>query len=221
MIQLEHLGHGFGGHVLFRDVSLTIAAGQRVALSGPSGSGKTTFLSLLAGLVGPDQGVIRLRGDTASTAGRVIMAPHKRGIGVVFQQSALWPHMSVAQNVLFGLGGFDGQDRASRLEQALHQTGCAPLADRKPDTLSGGEQRRVALARALAPGPRIVLLDEPLANLDDTARADLVAMIARVTSDSGATVIHVSHDASEARGYCDRFLRLENASLCETEEAPC
>lgn len=220
MIRLEHISHGFAGQTLLQGVSLSIAPGQSVGLSGPSGSGKTTLLNLMAGLIAPDQGRIYLNNALASSAAAVLIPPHRRGIGFVFQSPALWPHMSVAQNVLYGLGGYPRAERAALLDHALHVTGSIPLADRYPDTLSGGEQRRVALARALAPKPALLLLDEPLSNLDIAARSDLIRLIAATTRSTQASVIFVSHDPSEARSFCTRFLTLDRGRLSEQEQKP-
>ena len=219
MIQLDHISHGFADRALLQDVSLTIKPGQRVGLSGPSASGKTTLLNLVAGLIAPDQGRIYLNGVLASSPGCVLVPPYQRGIGFVFQSPALWPHMNVAQNVLFGLGGHSRADRAKLLEQALQATGCVDIAGRHPDSLSGGEQRRVALARALAPKPNLLLLDEPLSNLDKAARRDLLGLIAAAAETTQASVVFVSHDPSEARCFCTRFLTLDCGRIGEEEQS--
>ncbi len=215
MIELENVTHAVPGKVLFRNLSATIHAGQRVGLTGISGCGKTTLLRLIAGLDAPGRGTIRLDGHEASSTGRIIIPPHLRKIGFVFQSPSLWPHMTVAQNILFGLGKMTDTTAAGTLERVLAQTGAAHLSDRMPDTLSGGEQQRVALARALAPGPEVLLLDEPLANLDAGAKSDLTELIRASVADSKATLIFVSHDPRDTQKFCDRLLEIEAAGLIE------
>lgn len=217
MIRIDRLTHGYGPRILFRKVSLEIETGECVSLSGASGSGKSSFLHLLAGLMPPDSGDISVGGRLASTSGHVEIPPHQRGVGFVFQSAALWPHMTVAQNVLFGLGGLPLRDRSDRLERVLQATGITALAGRHPDTLSGGEQRRVALARALAPEPRILLLDEPLSNLDAGSKSNLAALIAAAARATRATVIYVSHDPREAAELCVRFFALKAERITEME----
>jgi iron(III) transport system ATP-binding protein len=138
MIQLENVTHAFPGKLLFQDLSQTIKGGQRVGLAGLSGSGKTTLLRLIAGLDAPQHGIIRIEGQVASSEGRVIIPPHLRRIGFVFQSPSLWPHMTVAQNVLFGLGKMPDTKAAQTLEWVLTQTGTAHLAQRMPYTAYSG-----------------------------------------------------------------------------------
>ena len=213
MIRIEALTHTLGARLLFNGLYLSLETGSRLALCGPSGSGKTTLLSLIAGLSAPQQGVISLDGAPVSRNGKIIRPPHQRGIGLVPQTAALWPHMNVAQNVAFGLGGLPRDQARVRAAEAMARTGCAALANRKPDTLSGGEQRRVALARALAPAPSMLLLDEPLSNLDPSSQADLASLVATLARDSGATVIWVTHDPDEAAGCCPLRMELREGRL--------
>lgn len=215
MIRVEELTHGFGTQLLFRGLSLSLSAGERLALCGPSGSGKTTLLSLIAGLSAPQHGVITLDGTPVSHDGQIICPPHQRGIGLVPQTAALWPHMNVAQNVAYGLGGMPRDQARARAAAAMASTGCAALSNRAPDTLSGGEQRRVALARALAPAPLLLLLDEPLSNLDASPRADLASVITTLSRESGATVIWITHDLDETRECCSRRMELRDGRLHE------
>jgi iron(III) transport system ATP-binding protein len=234
MIDLKHLSRSFGPVRAVDDVSLSIAGGDVVVVQGPSGGGKTTLLRLVAGLELPDAGEILLDGERVSAAGWAT-APHTRGIGIVFQRSALWPHMTVAQNVCFAMspdgnprGRFARQgrawDTASRLELLLGQTSLAGLAGRYPAQLSGGEARRVALARALAARPQRLLLDEPLTNLDPELKSQLLDTILHHVQETGATLLYVTHDGEEAHQVdvrwramdptaCVRRLRMERGRI--------
>ncbi|MFN3847687.1 MAG: ABC transporter ATP-binding protein, partial [Paracoccaceae bacterium] len=174
-------------------VSLTIPDGAFLALLGPSGSGKTTLLRLIAGLEVPDGGEISF--DETIVAGHgAFLPPEKRGIGMVFQSYALWPTMTVRGNIEFGLkvGGLKPRERAARIEEALKVVGLAGLGDRRPHELSGGQRQRVALARSLATRPNLILLDEPLANLDAHLREAMLAEFRRIHSLTGSTFVFVT-----------------------------
>ncbi len=177
------------------DVSLTAPAGTITALLGPSGCGKTTLLRLIAGLERPRAGSIHAGARTLSTPERVT-PPEKRRIGMIFQEGALFPHLSVAENVAFGLPR--GAERAQAVESALDLVGLAGLGERSPSSLSGGQRQRVALARALAPGPDMLLLDEPFANLDPALRIELRTEVAALLRRLGITSVFVTHDQQEA-----------------------
>jgi len=180
---------------VLRGVSLRVEAGRMVALLGPSGCGKTTLLRILAGLEHPDAGEIRL-GDEVLTGGGKDVPPERRRIGMVFQDWALFPHMSVARNVAYGLPR--GPDRDQQVEDALAMVGLAGLGDRPPGTLSGGQQQRVALARALAPRPAALLLDEPFSNLDTSLRVQVRTEVHHLLAEVGVTTVFVTHDQDEA-----------------------
>lgn len=212
MIELRGVTKRFGDTVAVEGVSMTLARGASVAALGPSGSGKTTLLRLIAGLETPDEGEALLDGEVASRPGWVL-APHLRGMGFVFQQPALWPHMSVARNVAFGLGGLPREQADARLDEALEQTGLTALRDRLPGQLSGGEARRVALARALAPRPDWLLMDEPLTNLDTEAKDGMLELIAQVVGETEAGLVYVTHDESEASRIAERVVRLRDGRL--------
>src|SRR5690606_14801604 len=167
-VRAEGMRVAFGGVVAVEDLTLEVYEGELVALLGPSGCGKTTSLRLLAGFERPDAGRLWLHEELVAGDGHFV-PPERRGVGMVFQDYALFPHMSVAQNVAFGLPR--GDDRETRVREALTLTGLAALGARSVHELSGGEQQRVALARALAPRPRLLLLDEPFSNLDLALRA--------------------------------------------------
>ena len=163
MIEVRDLGKSFGNVRALNHLGFNVPDSDAVVILGPSGSGKTTLLRLVAGLEIPDHGEIFIDGELASEPGRVL-SPHQRGIGFVFQAPALWPHMTVAKNILFGLNGMPKQEASNRLDELLVQTGLTGLEQRYPSQLSSGQARRVALARTLAPKPRCLLMDEPLTN---------------------------------------------------------
>jgi len=192
----------FGGEGGVRDLTLQAPAGDLFALLGPSGSGKTTTLRLIAGFERPDSGVIRLRGETVASDS-VHVPPERRRIGMVFQDYALFPHMSVAENVAYGLPR--DADRALRVEEALALTGLPGFGRRAVHDLSGGEQQRVALARALAPRPGLLLLDEPFSNLDAALRAQVRTEVRQIVKESGVTALLVTHDQEEALSIADRI----------------
>jgi ABC-type sulfate/molybdate transport systems ATPase subunit len=163
-------------------------------LFGPSAAGKSTLLRILAGLTAPRQGRITLNGQTIlDTTRRTAVPPGRRNIGFVPQRAALFPHLSVAQNIAFGLRHLTPAERNHRIDEMLTLVDAQPIRDRKPDRLSGGELQRVAIARALAPRPRLLLLDEPLAALDAAAKPQIIRCLRR----SGIPILYVSHDLSE------------------------
>jgi iron(III) transport system ATP-binding protein len=201
MITLQHLGKRFGTAQAVQDVSLQVPEGAFLVLLGPSGCGKTTILRMLAGLEQPSHGTIRF-GETliADPARGINLEPGRRNAGLVFQSYALWPHMSVAGNVDWPLrvAGLTRHARRSRVAEALEMLGIAALADRYPGEISGGQQQRTAIARMIAPRPRVLLFDEPLSNLDATLRVEMRTELLRVHRATGATAVYVTHDQIEA-----------------------
>jgi len=185
----------FGATVALDAVDLTVRRGSVVALLGPSGCGKTTLLRTIAGLEAPDAGVIDVAGTVLSD-GPSVVPPEKRRIGMVFQDWALFPHLSVAANVGYGLP--KAERRGPRVDEALALVGLVGFGDRVPGTLSGGQQQRVALARALAPRPSLLLLDEPFSNLDASLRVSVRSEIHALLLDLGITCVFVTHDQDEA-----------------------
>ncbi len=178
-------------------LTLRVEQGELVVLLGPSGCGKTTTLRLIAGFETPDAGAVVIRGEVMAGPGRWV-PPEKRGVGVVFQDYALFPHLTVAENVGFGLQNLDGAARKKRVAQILELVGLEDFADRYPHELSGGQQQRVAVARALAPAPALILLDEPFSNLDADLRDQLRAEVTNLLRNTGTTAILVTHDQEEA-----------------------
>jgi iron(III) transport system ATP-binding protein len=185
----------FDGTPVLADVSLRVEAGSVVALLGPSGCGKTTLLRTIAGLEVADAGTVAVGSRTLSGPGTFV-PPERRQVGMVFQDWALFPHLSVAANVAYGLPR--AERRSGRVEEALALVGLSGLAERSPGTLSGGQQQRVALARALAPRPAVLLLDEPFSNLDTALRVDVRTEVHRLLGHLGVTTVFVTHDQEEA-----------------------
>ena len=200
----------FASHRAVDSVSLEVALGDSVVILGPSGCGKTTLLRLIAGLETPDGGEISLSGTKVAGLGRSIVPPHQRGIGFVFQDLALWPHLTVGKNLEFVLGSVrvPRVERSERIQQALNLVRIDQLSRRYPHELSGGEQQRVALARALVGQPRLLLLDEPLSSLDPELRTALRAELARLQRDLGVTMVYVTHDTEDAAALADDVVEM-------------
>ncbi len=214
VIAVEALSRDVDGHRILDEVSFEIQAGEALAVVGPSGSGKTTLLRLVAGLDVPSEGSISLSGRTVSAQG-YCLPPHKRGMGMVFQRCSLWPHMTVAQNVAFGLAGMARSEVKARVGELLEMTSLLGLEGRRPHQLSGGEAQRVAIARAIAPRPSILLLDEPLSGLDPELHAEMQCLLRQVRTVTGATVMYVSHDHVEVAAMTDRVLVMRRGqSVC-------
>ena len=195
----------YGDTQILTDIDLGLPPGQTLALLGPSGCGKTTLLRLVAGLLAPTSGQIAING--AVVAGpSIFVPPEKRQLGMVFQDYALWPHLTVAGNVAFPLemAGIGRAERDMRVMAALDRVGLGAMAARSPSALSGGQQQRVAIARAIVGEPRIVLFDEPLSNLDRELRETMVAELGALIRGLGLTAIYVTHDQSEALTLADQ-----------------
>jgi len=184
-------------------LSLRVAPGEILALLGPSGCGKTTTLRIIAGLDAPDAGTVELRGQVVAGPG-VSVPPEQRGIGIVFQDYALFPHLNVANNVAFGILHLDRGDRQARVAETLELVGLSGFDRRYPHELSGGQQQRVALARAMAPAPTLMLLDEPFSSLDVDLRAQMRDEVERILRATGTTAVFVTHDQEEAFTLADR-----------------
>jgi thiamine transport system ATP-binding protein len=209
-LAIEGLTVELGSTEIIHDLDLAVSTGERFAIMGPSGSGKSTLLRTIAGLVPAGAGRIHIDG-TDITA----LPTHKRPIGLMFQDHALFPHLTVGDNIAYGLrmAGVDRDDRRATVIALLDRVGLPGLADRKPDTLSGGEQQRVALARTIALDPSLVMLDEPLGSLDVALREDLLLHIRSVVDQVGTTSLYVTHDRTEAFSYADRLAVIRDGSV--------
>jgi iron(III) transport system ATP-binding protein len=211
-IVIKELTKHFGATPSVSHVSLEIAAGELFFLLGPSGCGKTTLLRMLAGFVPPDAGQVFF-GDKRVTD----LPPRSRDAGMVFQTYALWPHLTVAANVAYGLQvrGRTRREIAERVERILKMVRLEGLSDRRPSQLSGGQQQRVALARALVVEPRVLLLDEPLSNLDARLRDEMREEIRRLHQETRLTTVYVTHDQKEALTLADRLAVMDRGELVQ------
>lgn len=211
-LRLRDIHKAFGGGDVLGGVDLHVPDGKTVALLGPSGSGKSTLLRIVAGLEQPDRGSVHLGGEDVTSR-----PVHRRGVGVVFQDQALFPHLDVGGNVGFGLrmAGVDAAARARRVAEVLEQVSLPGYEGRDPATLSGGEAQRVALARALAPRPAVVLLDEPLAALDQLLRERLLVELRAVFDELAVTVVAVTHDPTEAAALGDQIAVLLDGRIAQ------
>ena len=213
MLSVEHVTVRFAHVAALNGVSLEVGPGEVVAILGPSGSGKSTLLRAIAGLEAIESGKISFDGkDLAGTP------VHQRGFGLMFQSYALFPHLTVTDNVAFGLrmGNAPDPDVRERVEEVLGWVGLQPLGSRRVDRLSGGEQQRVALARTLAPRPPLVMLDEPVGSLDRMLRQRLVEDIGRLLDRQGAAALYVTHDHDEAMAISDRVAIMRDGRVVQS-----
>ena len=214
MILVKQVSKSFGDVAAVKHITFEIPDGSRVAVLGPSGSGKTTLLRLIAGLEVPDSGEIYIDGILASTP-KQILEPYRRGLGFVFQTPALWPHMTVAQNILFGLHSMGRVEAIGRLKEMLDLVSLKGFEHRYPHQLSGGEARRVSLARTLAPRPEYLLMYEPLINIDIELKDRLVSVIQEAVQATKACLIFVTHNMSEVQLFACRIINIRNGRLQE------
>ncbi len=199
VLELDGVTKRFGSETAVGDLSLGVRDGEFMTLLGPSGCGKTTTLRLIAGLETPDEGVVRIAGSEVAGAGGSV-EPENRDVGLVFQEFALFPHMTVEENIAFGLSNGDDD----RVEGMLELVGLEEHRGKKPGSLSGGQRQRVALARSLAPEPDVLLLDEPFSNLDVGLRVRMREEVRRIVKEAGVTTVNVTHDQEEALSISDR-----------------
>lgn len=214
--RLQALGlvRRFGGRSVVDDVSLTVAAGQVTCLLGPSGCGKSTTLRMIAGVEAPDGGVIRIDGRAVWGDG-VDLPPEARSVGLMFQDFALFPHLSVADNVGFGLTRLPGPARAARVGELLDRVNLSGYGAKHPHELSGGEQQRVALARALAPRPRVMLMDEPFSGLDNRLRDGIRDATLDLLKDTATAVLLVTHEPDEAMRMGDQIALMRDGRIVQ------
>jgi iron(III) transport system ATP-binding protein len=215
-LTIDRLVKRYGEFRALDDVSLAVEDGEFVAILGPSGCGKTTLLRQIAGFDKPDAGSIRIGDAVVSTPAQHV-PPERRRIGIVFQSYALWPHMTVAENVGYGLdvAGVKDPERRQRVNAALALVELEGFADRRPALLSGGQRQRVALARCLVTEPSLVLLDEPLANLDVHLRASMEREFARFHERTGTTMVYITHDQAEAMALADRIAVMDRGRILQ------
>ncbi|MCG5240641.1 ABC transporter ATP-binding protein [Azospirillum doebereinerae] len=209
-VDIEGVNLSYGSNHVLKDVNLAIKPGEFFAFLGPSGCGKTTLLRLIAGFNTAQRGEVRIGGRDIS-----VLPPHRRDVGMVFQSYALWPHMTVRRNVAFGLEErrVPRAEIERRVDAALDLVGLRHLADRRPSQLSGGQQQRVALARTIVIEPKVLLLDEPLSNLDAKLRVQMRQELLSLQRKLGLTTIFVTHDQEEANTICDRIAVMEDGKV--------
>ena len=217
-LRLVEVTKRYDDRAVVQRVSLDVTKGEIVALLGASGCGKTTTLRLVAGLESPDEGEIWIEGVRVASAGRNLVPPGGRGIGFVFQDLALWPHLTIKDSLDFvlGSGGMPKRERASPIRETLRLTRIESFADSYPDRLSGGEQQRAALARALVCEPGLLLLDEPMSSLDDDLKAELLIELASLQQSLGVTTIYVTHDRREAASLAHRVAFMSDGRVVGT-----
>jgi thiamine transport system ATP-binding protein len=212
-IQLEDVSVRYGDALAVAGLDLTIESGERFALMGPSGSGKSTLLRAIAGLEPLESGQVHIDGDNVT-----VLPPHRRPVGLMFQEYALFPHMDVLNNIRYGLtmNGVDRKASTATATALLTLAGLAGFEERKPDSLSGGERQRVALIRTLAPEPSLVMLDEPLGSLDLALREELLAQMRTIVTELGATTLYVTHDRTEAFAFAERLAIMRKGHIVRT-----
>ena len=215
-IILKHVTKRFGKFVAVDDLNLTIESNAFITLLGPSGCGKTTTLRMIAGLETPTEGMISIDGKVVFDADKGInLPPNKRDVGFLFQNYALWPHMTVYQNIAFGLENlkWDKKRIDARVKELLAMLRIEQFEKRYPSELSGGQQQRVAIARTLAPGPKVLFMDEPLSNLDAKLRMEMRTELKRLHRDTDSTFVYVTHDQLEAMTLSTRVCIMQNGLL--------
>ena len=217
VLHLDAISKSYNGAKILDNLSLEVQAGERLVLWGPSGCGKTTLLRIVAGFCLPDLGTVSFAGRVASQDGQLMVPPEKRQMGMVFQDLALWPHLSVGRNIEFGLKamGMPRTERREQVQKMLQLVRLDGLEARKPSELSGGQQQRVALARALAPKPRILLMDEPLSSLDPELNQQLRKEIVRLQEETAVALLYVTHSREEAAEIATRTLCIQHGKMEE------
>ena len=212
-LDIENISHSYGTKGVIENLSFTVKEGEVTCLLGPSGCGKTTLLRLVAGLTSLQSGRIRLNENVISEpASGIETPPEKRNVGFMFQDFALFPHLDVFQNITFGLNN-PSQEKLAEIQRAMIQMDIVELTDAYPHILSGGQQQRVALLRALAPLPRLLLLDEPFSGLDISLRAQVREDTLRLIKQMGVTTLMVTHDPQEAMYMADHILIMRNGKV--------
>jgi len=217
VITLRNVHKTYGRVPALQGVDLNVEPNEILAVTGPSGSGKTTLLRLVAGLEPVDEGEI-LFGDVTVSTKRRTLPPHKRHIGLAMQHPALWPHLSVLEHLEFVLGAQAPEEAREHITALLAASGLGDLAGRRAAELSGGEGRRLSIARALAARPAILLLDEPFVHLDPELRASMIRLVARTAREASMTVVLVSHRLEDVEEIADRMVRLQSGRIAPALE---
>ena len=212
-IEFREVSKSYGNRQVLSRLSFQIEQGERVTIHGPSGSGKTTLLRLIAGFLGPDDGSILIANREVASVGNIHIGPERRNLGMVFQDLALWPHLTVYENLEFALKaqGLKVEVRKRRIEDALGRVRLEEFANVYPGHLSGGQQQRVAIARALVAQPLALLMDEPLSNLDDDLKEELCAHLIELHAQLGFTLVYVTHGKEELRKIGNRTILLKDS----------
>ena len=214
LLEIADLSFAYGATPVLRSVDLHLNGGEVLVVVGPSGCGKSTLLRCIAGLERPAAGRVVLGGDVLSD-GKRFLPPEQRPVGMVFQGLALFPHLTVAGNVGFGLAHLPKAERRQRVAAELEAVGLSDLADRQPHQLSGGQQQRVAIARSLVRRPRLMLMDEPFSDLDTDTRASVRQEVLQILRAHGTAAIVVTHDREDAEALADRKVGMEDGALRE------
>lgn len=211
-IELQKVWKKYGGRSVVSELSFRIEKGERVTIHGPSGSGKTTVLRMLAGFLAPDEGVVLIGGQEVAANGKIRVGPEHRRLGMVFQDLALWPHLTVYQNLEFALKaqGLSAEVRKQRIDEVLARVRLDDFKNTYPGHLSGGQQQRVAIARALVAQPLALLMDEPLSNLDDELKDELCTHLLDLHAQLGFTLVYVTHSKEEMQKIGDRAILLKD-----------
>lgn len=196
MLRINNLSKSFSSKIILSDFNLNLNKGEKIVVYGPSGSGKTTLLRLIAGFESPDKGEIFLRGQLISSSKKII-EPNKRKLGFVFQEASLWPHMTVIKNIKYGLNNTSNSDE--KLKKLIEILEIHDILDKFPWQISGGEARRVSIARTMAPSPDLVLMDEPLVNLDNVLKKNILNKILEIININKTTLMYVTHDKEESQ----------------------
>jgi iron(III) transport system ATP-binding protein len=213
VLELDGVTKLFGPECAVDELSLSVRDGELLTLLGPSGCGKTTTLRMLAGLERPDGGEVRLNDEVIANGEGTFRKPEHRDVGIVFQDFALFPHLTVAENVAFGLQDWDDAATTDRVDELLELVGLEAQRESKPAQLSGGQQQRVALARSLAPEPSVILLDEPFSNLDVRLREQMREEVRAILKEAGVTAVSVTHDQEEALSISDRVAVMHDGDV--------
>ncbi len=212
-VELRHIVHAYGDTIVLPGLSLTVATGSITTLLGSSGCGKTTLLRIIAGLEVPRAGEVLLEGRCVTRDGRLLIPPERRGIGFIFQDLALWPHMTVFRNIAFGLQARREKDTAHKVHEVLDEFGLTALARHYPHQLSGGQRQLVAIARALVLEPSLLLMDEPLANLDVKLKKKILDHIRALRDKYHLTILYVTHDHREAFSLADKVVVIREGNV--------